>query len=96
MVASMERYYKALREVKGAPVMSMDQIKRYVDRVGADYPKAYKELKSAGVTADQVSKATGVPVETIMQRIKGANAPKPAGLAGIMQSGVSRGMSGQG
>jgi len=92
----MERYYKALRDIKGGPVMSDQQIKRYADRVGDNYPRALKELQAAGVTPEQAAKATGVPLETIMQRIKGANAPKPAGLAGIMQSAVTRGMDGQG
>jgi len=92
----MERYFKALREIKGGPVMNDEQVKKYAERIGENYPRALKELQAAGVTPEQAARATGVPVETIMQRIKGANAPKPAGLAGIMQSAVSRGMSGQG
>jgi DNA-directed RNA polymerase specialized sigma24 family protein len=78
----VERYFKALKELKGGPVMNDEQVKKYADRVGDNYAKALKELQAAGVTPAQAARATGVPVETIMQRIKGANAPN--GIASIM------------
>ena len=96
MVGSMERYYKALAEVKGAPAMSMGQIKKYVDRVGIDNPRTYKELRSAGVTAEQVSKATGIPMDKVMQSVQKGRMARSAGIKGIAKPDQDEGMNGQG